>query len=144
MTCGGLTMAETERTKIAGAWAYRGFSCELWTDPPGERWEDFRHTTDELITVLEGEMEFEVAGKVHHPQVGEELLIPAGIAHSARNVGKTTARWLYGYRRPGKACGRARLGDLGPRCVTVTRPVLAANSFHGKESHREGCFGHPV
>jgi quercetin dioxygenase-like cupin family protein len=73
----------------------------LWTDPPGRCWEDFTHATGELVAVLEGEMEFEVAGKVPHPQVGEELLIPAGAAHSARNVGGTTARWLYGYRRQG-------------------------------------------
>jgi quercetin dioxygenase-like cupin family protein len=46
-------------------------------------------------------MEFEAAGQVHRPKVGEELLIPAGTVHSARNVGRTTARWLYGYRRPG-------------------------------------------
>jgi hypothetical protein len=45
-------------------------------------------------------MEFEIASKVHHPQVGEELLIPAGAVHSARNIGRTTARWLYGYSRP--------------------------------------------
>jgi quercetin dioxygenase-like cupin family protein len=51
--------------------------------------------------VLEGEMEFEVGGQVHHPQVGEELLNPAGAVHSAQNVGKTAARWLYKYRRPG-------------------------------------------
>ena len=51
------------------------------------------------MTVLEGEMGFEVAKQVHHPKVGDELLIPAGAVHSARNVGKTTARWLYGYRR---------------------------------------------
>jgi len=42
-------------------------------------------------------MEFEIEGEVHHPQPGEELLIPAGAVHSARNVGNTTARWLYGY-----------------------------------------------
>jgi hypothetical protein len=46
-------------------------------------------------------MEFEVAGEIHHPRAGEELLIPSGAVHSARNVGKTTARWLYGYWRPG-------------------------------------------
>src|SRR5271155_4040421 len=55
-----------------------GFGCDLWTDPPGQRWEDFTHATDELVTVLEGEMEFEVASQVHHPNPGEELLIPAG------------------------------------------------------------------
>jgi quercetin dioxygenase-like cupin family protein len=52
-----------------------------------------------LVTVLEGQMEFEVAGTIHRPQAGEELRIPAGALHSARNVGKTRARWLYGYRR---------------------------------------------
>jgi quercetin dioxygenase-like cupin family protein len=91
-------MAEPDRDKIAAQWAERGFSCELWTDPPGQRWEDFQHATDELVTVLEGQMEFEVAGQVRHPQVGEQLLIPAGAVHSARNVGQTTARWLYGYK----------------------------------------------
>ena len=94
-------MAEPDPTKIAADWAKPGFSCDLWTDPPERRWEGFRHAADELVSVPEGEMEFEVAGKVRHPQVGEELLIPAGTVHSARNIGTTTARWLYGYRRPG-------------------------------------------
>jgi quercetin dioxygenase-like cupin family protein len=92
-------MAELDRNKIATDWAARGFSCDLWTDPPGQTWEDFRHATDELVTVLEGEMEFEIAGKVQHPKPGEELLIPAGAMHSARNIGKWTARWLYGYNQ---------------------------------------------
>ena len=69
-------MAEPNRTKIAADWASRGFSCELWTDPPGQRWDDFRHATDELVTVLEGQMEFEVAGHVQRPHVGEKLLDP--------------------------------------------------------------------
>ena len=30
--------------------------------------------TDELGTMLEGQMEFEVASQVHHPLIGEELL----------------------------------------------------------------------
>ncbi len=87
----------TDRKKIAADWAARGFSCDLWTDPPGQRWEDFTHATDEVVIVLEGEMEFEVEGQGHHPQPSEELLIPAGAVHSARNIGCTTARWLYGY-----------------------------------------------
>ncbi len=86
------------QNNIQKDWARRGFSCELWTDPPGQRWEDFRHATDELVTVLEGAVEFEIEGEVHHPQAGEELLIPAGALHSARNIGETTARWLFGYK----------------------------------------------
>src|SRR5262249_51072371 len=96
---GSATMASAARDKIATIWARRGFSCDLCTDAPGQTWDDFTHATDELVVVLEGEMEFEIAGKVQHPKIGEELLIPADKVHSARNIGKTTARWLYGYKR---------------------------------------------
>ncbi len=92
-------LAANEQEQIAADWAGRGFSCELWTDPPGQRWEDFTHRTDEIVTLLEGEMEFEIEGRAVHPAKGEELLIPAGAVHSARNIGKTTARWLFGYKR---------------------------------------------
>jgi hypothetical protein len=44
-------------------------------------------------------MDIEFAGVVHRPAHGEELHIPAHTTHSARSVGATTARWLYGYRR---------------------------------------------
>ncbi len=92
-------MTKIDREQVAADWAKRGFSCDLWTDPLGRRWEHFTHATDELVVVLEGEMEFEVAGQVCHPVIGEELLIPAGAIPSARNIGATTARWLYGYKR---------------------------------------------
>jgi quercetin dioxygenase-like cupin family protein len=91
-------MKTVDRERVAADWAARGFSCGLWVDPPGQRWEDFTHRTDELVLVLEGAMEFEVEDRVVRPAPGEELLIPAGARHSARNVGGTTARWLYGYR----------------------------------------------
>jgi len=83
--------------QIKSDWHARGFSCDLWIDPPGRCWENFVHDTDELIIVLEGRMEFEIEGQAHHPRIGEELLIPAGAAHSARNIGTATSRWLYGY-----------------------------------------------
>jgi quercetin dioxygenase-like cupin family protein len=92
-------MMTVNRNEIAAAWAKRGFSCDLWTDPPGKRWRDFTHPTDELIVVLEGEMEFEIAGKVSRPAIGQEVLVPAGAVHSTHNMGSTTARWLYGYKR---------------------------------------------
>ncbi len=91
-------MLDLNCEEIETDWATRGFSCDLWVDTPGQSWEDFAHETDEIVTVLEGNMEFEVEGKVYHPKVGEELIIPARAVHSARNIGKTTARWLYGYK----------------------------------------------
>ena len=54
----------TERGQIAADWAARGFTCDLWTDPPGWRWEDFTGATDEVV-VHEGEIEFEVEREMH-------------------------------------------------------------------------------
>ena len=90
---------KVDREAIAADWTARGFSCELWTDPPGARWEDFVHSTDELVIVLDGDVEFEVEGRVVRPAAGEELLIPARAVHSARNVGSTVSHWLFGYAR---------------------------------------------
>jgi quercetin dioxygenase-like cupin family protein len=92
-------MSAVNRERIAAGWNARGFSCGVWVDAPGQRWEDYIHETDELVMVVEGEMEYEVEGRVLHPKLGEEFLIPAGVVHSARNIGSGTARWLYGYRR---------------------------------------------
>jgi quercetin dioxygenase-like cupin family protein len=92
-------MSKINQKEIAEEWAARGFSCSLWVDPPGRRWEDFSHARDEIVLVLEGEMEFEIEGKVYHPRIGQELIIPARAVHAARNIGSTTARWLYGYKR---------------------------------------------
>jgi hypothetical protein len=63
------------------------------------RIEDFHHEADELVTVLGDQKEFEVAGVVYHPQAGEGLPAPAGAVHSARDVGKATARRLCGHKQ---------------------------------------------
>ena len=90
-------MKTVNRKTVSDDWAVRGFSCALWIDPPGQRWEDFVHDSDELVIVVEGDMEFEIGGEIKRPGIGEELYIPAGVIHSVRNIGVTTARWLYGY-----------------------------------------------
>jgi mannose-6-phosphate isomerase-like protein (cupin superfamily) len=92
-------MAETIDIKtVRSDWQTRGFSCDTWTDPPGQEWIDYRHAVDEVVMVLEGEVEFDIGGNVVRPAPGEELLIPAGAIHTVRNLGATTSRWLYGYK----------------------------------------------
>jgi glyoxylate utilization-related uncharacterized protein len=49
--------------------------------------------------LIEGEEEFEMDGQTHRLRLGEEFVIPAGTYYTARNVGKTTSKWLYGYKR---------------------------------------------
>jgi hypothetical protein len=75
----------------------RGFSCALWTDPPGRGWADFIHPVDERLPV-EGAIERIVQGRTWRPARGEAMFIPAGVAPTVRNGGSTTRRWGYGYR----------------------------------------------
>ncbi len=88
-----------DRQAVEQNWRSRGFSCDLWVDPPGQVWEDYVHATDELVLVLEGRLELEFGGRLLRPDRGEEVLIPAHVSHTVRNIGGTTARWLYGYKR---------------------------------------------
>lgn len=92
-------MSTVDEAKVKILWAARGFSCDLWVDPPGRVWNDFVHDVDELVMLVEGEEEFELNGQRYPLRIGEEFLIPAGTYHTARNVGSTTSKWLYGYKR---------------------------------------------
>ena len=80
-------------------WNGRGFSCGVWVDPPGQRWENYRHDVDELFMVIEGKLELEMGGQKETAGTGKEIFIPKQTVHSVRNIGGTTAKWLYGYRR---------------------------------------------
>ena len=88
-----------DRQEVAVNCGARGFSCDLWVDPPGQVWEDYTHQTDELVMLAEGELELEFLGHRVRPRVGEEVFIPAGACHTVRNIGSRTARWLFGYKR---------------------------------------------
>ena len=83
---------------VSANWRSRGFSCDVWTDSPGQTWENYRHDVNEVVMILEGDVEFEIDGQVHRPSVGQEVVIPAGVIHSVRNIGQITSRWLYGYK----------------------------------------------
>jgi mannose-6-phosphate isomerase-like protein (cupin superfamily) len=96
---GSAAATQSTRDRVARGWRRRGFSCDLWVDPPGQVWEDYAHQTDELLMVLEGELQVEFQGHRLSPAIGDEVLIPAKVTHTVRNIGKVTARWLYGYQR---------------------------------------------
>jgi quercetin dioxygenase-like cupin family protein len=65
---------------------------------PGASFGKHSHPGEEIIYVLEGYFEYEVEGK---PPVtlkaGDVLFIPAGVIHSAHNVGSTNAVELATY-----------------------------------------------
>ena len=87
-----------DHSAVRKDWYGRGFSCDIWIDPPGKIWTDFVHGTDELLMLIDGEIELEMDGNILHPKIGDELLIPAGMNHTVRNIGSFTNHWFYGYK----------------------------------------------
>ena len=79
-------------------WKERGFSCDIFVDPPGQEWRDYVHDTDELLMLIDGEIEVQFDGKVLRPRPGEEIFIPACTSHTVINVGPVTNHWFYGYK----------------------------------------------
>jgi mannose-6-phosphate isomerase-like protein (cupin superfamily) len=86
-----------DRGAIAADWRARGFSCDLFIDPPGRAWIDFVHSSNELVTVAEGRLEITVNGERVIAEPGDEIFIANGHRHSVRNIDAGSTRWLYGY-----------------------------------------------
>lgn len=88
-----------DRSNVSKDWHSRGFSCGMWIDHAGREWVCQAHPHEELLMVMSGVIEVAVGGRLLRPAVGEEIRIPAGVAHTIKNVGGKTARWLYGQYR---------------------------------------------
>ena len=80
-------------------WNSRGYSFEVFRDPPGQVWADYVHKTYELVVLAEGEIEVEIEGKVQRPQIDQEVFIPANAVHTVTNVGQRINVWYYGYSK---------------------------------------------
>jgi mannose-6-phosphate isomerase-like protein (cupin superfamily) len=89
--------APLDRDQATQDWRRRGFSCDLFTDPPGREWNDFVHATNELVTVMEGRLKLTVGEEEIIAEPGGEVVIPKGIRHSVKNISSSTTRWFYGY-----------------------------------------------
>ena len=87
-----------DHSAVRKDWYGREFSCDIWIDPPGKIWTDFVHGTDELLMLIDGEIELEMDCNILHPKIGDELLIPAGMNHTVRNIGSVKNHWFYGYK----------------------------------------------
>lgn len=64
---------------------------------PGAYFPNHTHPGEEIIYVLSGTIEYEVAGKLVTVKAGDVLFVPNGVAHAARNVGNTPASELATY-----------------------------------------------
>jgi quercetin dioxygenase-like cupin family protein len=64
---------------------------------PGASFPRHTHPGEEIIYVIEGSLEYEVAGKPVTVNAGGVLFVPAGTIHAARNVGSVPAAELGTY-----------------------------------------------
>lgn len=91
--------AMVERKAVSADWSRRGYSCELWVDPPDRVLSDFVHETDLLLLLLEGAIQIDLPDRTVQLQVGDEVDIPAHTRFTIRHSQDQPARWLHGYRR---------------------------------------------
>ncbi len=87
-----------DHSAVRDDWYDRGFLCDIWIAPPGKIWTDFVHDTNEFLMLIDGEIELEMDDNILHPKIGDEVLIPAGMSHTVRNIGLVTNHWFYGYK----------------------------------------------
>jgi quercetin dioxygenase-like cupin family protein len=55
------------------------------------------HPGEEIVYVIEGTLEYEIGGKKSTAKAGDVLFVPAGVAHTAKNVGSTNGAELATY-----------------------------------------------
>ena len=65
---------------------------------PGQAAPQHRHPGEEIVFVLEGSLEYQLEGKTPVTlKAGDVLFIPAGVIHSAKNVGQNNGAELATY-----------------------------------------------
>ena len=89
--------APVNHAAVIESWKERGYSCHLFTDPPGQTWNGFVHATNELVTVLDGKLELSVGNERCTAEPGDEVFIPRDAVHSVKNIAAGQTRWLFGY-----------------------------------------------
>jgi quercetin dioxygenase-like cupin family protein len=86
-----------DREEVTRDWGKRGYSCDVFVDPPGREWNNYVHATNELVTVVSGRLRLTIDDEEVLAEPGDEVFIPKGICHSVKNISPSTTHWLYGY-----------------------------------------------
>ncbi|KAL4423519.1 hypothetical protein ABPG77_003652 [Micractinium sp. CCAP 211/92] len=83
-----------KREDVERDWKPRGYSCDLFVDPPGRAWEDFVHREDELVTLVSGSMEFTIGNDRVVLEPGDEVFIPAGKTWAPLALRRSMCCWI--------------------------------------------------
>lgn len=93
----GKFASPVDSDSVQSDWRGRGYDCHRFTDPPGQTWNNFVHGTNEVVTVVQGQLELTVDSQVVTAGPGDEVFIPRGVVHTVRNIHAGTTHWLFGY-----------------------------------------------
>ena len=80
-------------------WTDRGFSFGVGTIKSGDAVDEAVHNDkDELVLMEPGEYEFIFDNESFFQKGGDEVLIPAGVTHTIKNIGPNNSKIYYGYK----------------------------------------------
>ena len=75
------------------------------------------HGEEETFFLLDGRMDFTVAGETYHAHPGATIYVPRDVSHSYRNVGEGAAKMLFMYSPAGMDSMFPEIGRPGRRGV---------------------------
>jgi quercetin dioxygenase-like cupin family protein len=80
-----------------------GYESFRWHDVPGASYPKHRHTHDECLWILQGEITFTVDDREYRLKAGDRLYLPSLTPHTARVPSTTGVTYLVGQRRKSAA-----------------------------------------
>ncbi len=93
----GRFVVPVDKREVAKEWRELGYSCDLFVDPPGQQWNNFKHGCDELVVVVTGRLTMIIENDQWDMSPGDQIFIPRGALHSVHNTHTGSSHWLYGY-----------------------------------------------
>ena len=80
-------------------WKERGYSFDVGDIKVGDGVDRAVHDNkDELVVIVSGELEVTIDTNTFHPELGQEIFIPAKATHSLKNIGLVDSKICYGYK----------------------------------------------
>lgn len=89
--------APVDPAAVTAHWRSEGYSSHTMTDRAGQQWNDFVHSTNELLTVIEGRLRLIRDGESVEAGPGDLVYIPKRVPHSVHNIAGTDTTWMFGY-----------------------------------------------
>ena len=78
------------RGEVTQSWGNRKYYCGVIVDPPEREWKDIVHSTNELVTVVEGKLGIIIKGEELVLEPGDEVFIPNISCHSVKSIHNAT------------------------------------------------------